>query len=94
MLIVVYERRILIDHILRIKFGEGDESSGGIVLIYCPCTVDQIVEAVKLTEIVICISVLCTRAQYDLGYVAVVIVCVRACDALAVYRTCMSSYLR
>ncbi len=33
--IVVYERRKLIDHITRIKFGEVNESAGGIMLIYC-----------------------------------------------------------
>lgn len=46
--IVVYERRKLIDHSTRIKFGEMNEFACRIIFIYCACGVDQVIKAVKL----------------------------------------------
>ena len=48
--IVVYQRRKLIDHSLRIKLGEMNESACRIVLIYRACAVDQVIEAVNLID--------------------------------------------
>ena len=47
--IVVYQRRKLIDHSLRIKLGEMNESDCRIVLIYRACAVNQVVGAIELT---------------------------------------------